>query len=415
MRRPGPLVIAVGAVAYISAVTQRSSMGVASIEASSKYAVNAELLSTLAVAQLVVYAAMQIPVGLLLDRFGPRIMLTCGAIFMSAGQFLVATSEVLAQAVCGRMLVGFGDAFTFISLIRLINGWYSGRRASQLQQWLGNGGQIGQLVSALPFGYLLGTSGWFNGFSVLASIAGIIGFVTWIVLRDEAQFSPREPFDLSRRISQLRSDIKKPSSQLAFWTHFTTQSSSTTLVLLWGLPFLENAERLSKPVALGILSSFVLIGFVFGFVFGQLCAHKPHLRGSAITLTTGLMLCSWLLLLAWPAQAPFPLIVFWALTIAINAPASMIAMDFTRQFVPKKKLGSVNGFVNIGGFSATFTMMFLIGLVLDLHHWLSGGESALYSLAGFRLAFLSVIAVTGFGLVMFRVNLRRVSGMNVAV
>ena len=103
------------------------SMGVASIAADDRFGLTAAQLSTLTVFQLIVYAAMQIPVGILLDRWGSRRLIATGAIIMALGQFVVAISVELGTAVLGRMLVGLGDAFTFISLIRLINGWYSGR------------------------------------------------------------------------------------------------------------------------------------------------------------------------------------------------------------------------------------------------------------------------------------------------
>ena len=81
----------------------------------------------------------------------------------------------------------------------------------------------------------------------------------------------------------------------------------------------------------------------------------------------------------------------------------MIAFDFSRTFASKKVLGSANGFVNIGGFLASFTMMFLIGLVLDLLHAskIATSEAQLYSLANFRVAFLVPFVVVGGGITMF--------------
>jgi len=407
LSRKATIVVAVGALAYVSAVTQRSTMGIASLVATERFHTTAEQLSALAVAQLLVYASMQIPVGLLLDRFGARVLLTIGAISMAAGQFVVAYSTQLSMAVAGRMLVGFGDAFTFISMIRLINGWYTGRRASQLQQWLGNGGQVGQIVSAVPFSYLLHADGWTRAFAVWATGAAIIAVAAWLLIADEPFGAKHHSVDFRQRIRQLGQNIRKPSTQMAFWVHFTTQSSTTSLVLLWGVPFLEQAEGLPKPLVLTILSSFVLIGFVFGLTFGQLCAHRPNWRKPAVTFTALTMLSSWVVLIAWPGRAPLWLMLVWLVTTAMNAPASMVAMDYTRQYVPKQQLGSVNGFVNIGGFSATFTMMYLIGVILDLHHnWFGKGEP-LYSLNGFRFAFMSVVVIIGFGLSMYRWNERR--------
>ncbi len=104
-------------------MTQRSSLGVATLIASERFDTNAQQLATLAVFQLIVYAGMQIPVGILLDRFGAKILLTVGALIMAVGQIVLAFAPVLSFAVVGRMLVGMGDSFTFISMIAMINGW----------------------------------------------------------------------------------------------------------------------------------------------------------------------------------------------------------------------------------------------------------------------------------------------------
>jgi len=390
----------------VSAVSQRSTMGVASLDAAAKFHTTAEQLSILAVAQLAVYAAMQIPVGVLLDRFGARILLAFGALSMAAGQFTVAYASNLSLAVIGRMLVGFGDAFTFISLIRLINGWYSGRRASQLQQWLGNAGQAGQIVSAVPFAYLLHTTGWITSFSMWATIAAIFAVASWFLVRDEPTPGIKRGFSFSNSGKLLRESVKLSSTRMAFWVHFTTQSSTTVIVLLWGVPFLEQAEGLPKATVSAILSSFVLIGFVVGLCYGQLCAHRPQWRRNTLLVSTSLTLASWALLISWPGPAPLPLIVVWLVFTSMTAPASMVAFDYTRQYVPKHELGTANGFVNIGGFVASFTMMFIIGLVLDVRFALFGkaaGET-LYSINGFRTAFITVILIVGFGLSQYLRN-----------
>jgi hypothetical protein len=83
----------------------------------------------------------------------------------------------------------------------------------------------------------------------------------------------------------------------------------------------------------------------------------------------------------------------------------MIAFDYSRQYIPKRQLGASNGFINIGGFVASLTMMYLIGLFLDLHHSLvSTSGEALYYIDGFRISFCCIFAVVGFGLWRYVVN-----------
>jgi len=404
--------VTLGAIAYIAAVTQRSSMGVASLEAASRFHTTAEQLSTLAVAQLVTYAAMQVPVGLLLDRFGPRRLIFTGSLLMAAGQFIVAYSTVLPIAVSGRMLVGFGDAFTFISMIRLINGWYTGKTAARLQQWLTNGGQLGQILSAVPFAVLLHQSNWNTAFTVWAAIGLVISFGVWFLVADDSQHvSEEHHVNLKARLGHLRESIGEPATKTAFWTHFATMSPATVLLLLWGMPLLQQAEQLSRPLALTVLGSFVFIGIGMGTLIGHICSTHPNLRKTILTVTTISMLAAWIGLLAWPGPAPLWLIAIWAFATATNSPASTLAFDYTRQYTPKKRLGSVNGFVNVAGFSATFSMMFLIGLVLDLYYELHGKQAgeALYSLAGFKLAFVVVIVFVAVGHIMYRISERQLS------
>ena len=118
------------------------------------------------------------------------------------------------------------------------------------------------------------------------------------------------------------------------------------------------------------------------------------------------MLASWLAMISIPGQAPLPVVFTWVLFTSMNAPASMVAFDYTRHYVPKAELGATNGFVNIGGFFATFSMMFIIGVILDGYYALVGKSRGLnlYSLDGFRFAFISVVLIIGFGLVMYLIN-----------
>src|SRR5699024_2920766 len=135
---------------YVVAILQRSTLGVSGVAAVDRFDITAAALSSLAVVQLVVYAAMQIPVGLLIDRWGPRRLLIIGLVLISVGQAVLAIAPDLAIAALGRVCVGIGDAGIFVSVLRLVNYWFTGPIVPSLSQWTGNIGQIGQLLSALP-------------------------------------------------------------------------------------------------------------------------------------------------------------------------------------------------------------------------------------------------------------------------
>lgn len=379
-------------------------MGTAALLAADRFSTNAEQLSALAVLQLVVYAGMQIPVGLLLDRFGARACLAIGALGMAVGQFAVAFSIELSTAVMGRMLVGLGDAFTFISMIRVINGWYTGKRASQLQQWLGGVGQLGQVLSAFAFSSLIHETTWEIAFLSMSSVGLLVAILVWVIVKQDKHVKPldHKPLTLVKAIKQLRKAIRLPSTKMAFYTHFSTQSAGTALLLLWGVPFLTKAELLPRSLVALFLSAMVFAGIAGGIWYAHVCAHSPARRKQTVVIAISGNIFAFAVLAIWPTVASLPAIAALLLIIGTVGPSSMIAFDYSKQYVSKSQLGATNGFINIGGFLASFTMMFLIGVALDLHQVSAGGD--LYSLDGFRWGFVPVVLVLAFGLWRYLVN-----------
>jgi MFS family permease len=383
-------------------------MGVASLSAISRFQVGAAELSSLAVAQLAVYAAMQIPTGMLLDRFGSRKLIIFGSLMTGLGNLVVAIAPIMAYAILGRMVVGFGDAFVFVSMIRLINGWLPGPKATRYTQLFANIGQLGQIASAVPFAYFLGVAGWAPAFTVAASFAFLAGALGLLFLRDEPGMAVERSRHPTRFIEQLRANLADPVTRKAFWVHFTMQSSGSVFILLWGYPFLVQGEGLPKELASVFLASFVFIGFAVGPVLSSLCIRHPQFRHRLVTGVYALIVFSWLLIILTPGQNPMWQILFLVLSIGIGGPASVIAFDYSRVAIPKFRLGSSNGIINSGGFVATFISMYLVGSALDLVHG-SGilGEAGLYALQGFKLAFPLELFIITIGLLMFYRERRR--------
>src|SRR6195952_3498823 len=108
----------VGMLVYVLAVFHRSSLGVAGLVATERFDISATQLATFTMLQLLVYAGMQIPVGLLVDRFGSRIVLLVGLVLMTLGQAGFAVTDTYSLALLARAFVGVGDAMTFICVLR---------------------------------------------------------------------------------------------------------------------------------------------------------------------------------------------------------------------------------------------------------------------------------------------------------
>jgi len=354
----------------------------------------------LAVLQLVVYSGMQVPVGILLDRFGSRVLLSFGALAMASGQLLVAFAPTLEVAIFGRMLVGLGDACTFISMIRMANNWLTGKAASRAQQWMATLGQLGQVASAIPFVWFLQLAGWQKAFAFLAAISLLSACIVWLVALDAPTRQTHQTPKIAMVLSNLRENVAKNSTRMAFWTHFSTQSSGTMFALLWGVPFVTSGEGYSRNIASALLILFVMTNASLGPVLGAIAARGEHLRSRIIIWSPIAGIVAWVIVLAWPSQVPLWMLVSLVMVIGVGGPASMLAFDYTRIYVKKDQLGSANGFVNIGGFLASLIMMASVGFLLD---GINAGQakSSLYDLQHFRLALPIQFLVTIFGVTRY--------------
>src|SRR6218665_1807006 len=164
----------VALAAYVVAIINRSSLAALGPATQEHFGIDATTLAMFAVIQLIVYASLQVPVGVLLDRFGSTVMILSGGVLMLAGQLVMATVLDVRLAILARVLVGAGDACTFISVIRLLPEWFSLRQLPVISQMTGLVGQIGQLISVTPLALVVGGFGWATGFIGVAAVGLLV-------------------------------------------------------------------------------------------------------------------------------------------------------------------------------------------------------------------------------------------------
>jgi MFS family permease len=392
------LVWGLGVTAYCIAVFQRASLGVAGVEAQERFGATAAVLSLFVVLQLGVYASLQVPVGVLLDRLGSRRLIAAGAAIMGAGQVILAESHSVGLAVLGRVLVGTGDAMTFTSVLRLVALWFPAHRVPVVTQLTGLLGQGGQVAAAYPLVALLHGAGWTLSF-LAAGVAGLaVAAAVFTLLRDAPPDAapPAPPASAKEVRTHLRHAWREPGTRLGLWTHFSTQFSATVFALLWGYPFLVVGEGRSRQEAGALLTLLVLVAIAIGPVLGQLVGRWPFRRSIPTLTIVGGSATAWALVLLWPGRAPLLLLVGLMLVLATNGPGSMVGFDYARTENPPVRLGSATGIVNVGGFVASLSTILLIGLVLDQR---SGGGPSSYTLGDFKVAMAVQYAVWLVGVV----------------
>lgn len=400
------LVWGAGVFAYLVAVTQRTSFGVAGVEATERFTATASVLSVFTVVQLLVYAGLQIPVGMLVDRFGPRLLIAAGAALMFAGQLQLALAESVGAGIAGRSLVGAGDALTFISVLRLLPAWFPAQRIPVLTQWTGIIGQLGQIASAIPFAFVLHELGWNTAF-ISAAALSVVAFVLALALIRNKPGGTAQTARAAHQGGSLSAAWRQPGTRLGLWTHFTIQFPGTVFVLMWGYPYLVSAERVSPAAASFIMTFFVAVAIVCGPWLGSWVGRHPLRRSTMVLLIAAAMAGAWLAVMLWQGPAPLWLLLILVAVLAVGGPGSMIGFDFARTYNPSSRLGTATGIVNIGGFVASLVSMYLVGLVLDvlLNTGFSNGN--LYDLAAFRLALAVQFLVMGAGVAGILRNRRK--------
>ncbi|MGH3485036.1 MAG: MFS transporter [Nocardioidaceae bacterium] len=383
---------------YVLAVFHRTSLSVAGLVAADRFDISASQLAVFTMVQLLVYAAMQIPVGVLLDRVGPRRMLTVGLILMTGGQLAFAMVSGYGPALGARVLVGMGDAMVFASVLRLVASWFVPARNPLVTQATGMLGQFGAIAAAVPMSAALATLGWSAAFTLTAGIGVLLGIVLFVVVRDTPlEDEPtEEPVRLAVVADGLRSSWAQPGTRLGLWTHFATMGSVTAMVLLWGYPFFVQGEGLSGSQAGVLLTLATVASLVSGPVIGSFVARHPFHRSSLVLGVVGTIVVMWTLVLAWPGTAPIWLLAGLMLVLGVGGPASMVGFDFARTFNPPDRLGGATGIVNQGGFIASLLTIVAIGFVLD---WSSPGTGANYSPDAFRIAMATQYVVWAVGVV----------------
>ncbi|MCD4526022.1 nitrate/nitrite transporter [Nocardioides sp. cx-173] len=392
------LVWGVGLLTYMVAVFHRSSLAVAGLAASERFDISASQLATFTMLQLLVYAGMQIPVGLLVDRFGSRSVLLAGTVLLVVAQTGFALAESYPVALLARTLVGIGDALTFICVLRLVSRWFPSRRVPLVTQLTGTLGQLGALGAAVPMTWALSRWGWTPAYLGAAGLGLALAIAALIVVHDSPDGrnlrGPR--MSLSAAGASLVASWSHPGTRLGFWMHFTTQFSATALTLLWGYPFLVRGEGRTPHEAGLLLSLMVVVVMVSGPVLGLLIGRHPWHRSSMVLGIVAAIVAAWTVVLLWPGEAPLPVLVVLVLVAGVGGPASMIGFDLARTSNPVERLASASGIVNQAGFTASLVLVVAIGVILD---WQTPGDSTSYTPEAFRWAMSAQYVLWGLGAV----------------
>jgi len=395
-----------GALFYCYGFFQRTAPSVMVDELMRAFAVGAALTGTLSGLYFYAYAGLQIPVGLILDRFGPRRVLAVACALAAVGSGLFALAESLWVAYAARLMIGGAVAFTWVGALVIIARWFPPERFAMMSGLTLALGMLGGVGGQAPLALLIDAVGWRGALGLAAALALVLAVLLALVIRDRGPYSPAPADAEARRKDDspgrgLRAGLLRVIRNPQTWIVGLYGAAMTTPMLsfagLWGVPYLERVHGVSRELA-ALATSGLMIGWAVGApLMGALSDRLRRRRVVMLVASTGS-------LATLSAALYLPGLSFWpvAALLAVNglfAGGMVLCFATGREHNPAWAAGAAMGVVNMVAMAAGALFQPLLGWLLD-RGWDGTMEAGrrVYDAATFEQTMLVLVAMQGVGL-----------------
>jgi MFS family permease len=410
-RSAAVIAFALGALFFGYAFIQRVSPSVMTAELMREFSVGATALGSLSAFYFYTYAAIQLPVGMLTDRFGPRKLMSAAAGLCAFATIGFALSDSIVTASIGRALIGGTVAFAFVGTLSIAGYWFKSSRYTLLAGLLQSAGMCGAIFGQAPLRQLVESLGWRGTMTVLAGVAVLLSILLFVLvprrsadqLADASHTSSDEgSIKDSSSQAKLLDGLKSVSSNLQTWIcaiiGFGLAATMLGFGALWSVPWLTTVHGYSTVQAGGIASMMFVGWAVFSPFVGWL-SDKIGRRNPVMMLGALLCLLSFAVLIIYTPNATSMImcLIFLSgaggctMTAGFSSVRELNLPDFS-----STALGLMNMFI-VG---AGAVVQPLIGWLLD-KNWdgrlVEGAR--VYSEQAFTTAFMSLLVVTSFAFI----------------
>lgn len=313
------------------------------------------------------YVPLQLPVGVLLDRYGPRLLLTIACFICVLGTFIFAGTSIFWVAAAGRFLVGMGSAFAFVGVLKLATIWLPEDKLAMVSGLAAALGTVGGMIGDNVLGSLVTSIGWKATVNLTAYFGIGLIFILWFGIRDKKEGHVQHVGTISNfRKSMVDLGIIARNKQI--WINglygCLVYLPTTVFAELWGIPYLKHAQGMTHSGA-DLFNSLLFLGFtigapLMGYISDRMKRRKPPMFFGAIGAA---LLMSILLYVPNIPQGLIGLLMF---TLGLLYSAQCIVFAVGRELSPNEAAGTAMAMTNMLVMLGAMFLQPMVGKLLDL-------------------------------------------------
>lgn len=311
------------------------------------------------------YAPMQLPAGLLFDRYGPRKLMTFALVLCALGSFFFASTDSLLTAAAGRFLIGVGSAFSFIGVLVLISRWFPPQQFAILAGIAQLMSSVGAIFGEMPLAALIKIVGWRQSSFILAFLGLLLAVCIWLFIRDfpnqSTQAKPKH--HLKEEWKNLVNVCRHSYTWITGAYACTIWTPIAVFAALWGVPYLQEKYQISVIVASG-LCSMVWLGIGIGSPLLGWISDRIYNRRIALMTSSILGLMATILLLYVP-NVPLNLMYLILFILGLGAGGQTVSFAVVKDNNPPELVGTASGFNNLSVLIGGAVFQPLVGLFLQ--------------------------------------------------
>jgi sugar phosphate permease len=381
---------------YLIMASQRTAPGLITDQLMEDFSVTAATIGLVASIQFFVYTSLQIPMGMLADRYGPNFFLIVGASLTGIGTIIYSFGTNAFVLFFARILTGIGDATIWVNMILILSLWFSEKEFTKLIGFAGMTGSLGFLLASVPFSVLIEMLGWRGAFlsaGLLLCFCGTFLYLLLIKKSKQTLFVVKEKRHREKTSAILRRTFSSRQAWALFFCHFGIVGGYIGFLGSWAVPYVIDVYGMTRLDA-SQLVMLSLIGALIGApLIGWLSSRLEMIKKPYIVFHIIVLLC-WSTFLLFTEHPPFYVTVLLFFIIGFGFGANSLTFALVRHTFPVTESGIVTGFANTGGFLSAVLLPSSFGLILSFFQATTGNITA-----GYYYGFISLVIISLCGLI----------------